>query len=128
MAITHTINLSLTGAAASLSGSLSATCDNEQHTEVALDASAADVQTLVAFTMAALKSFYYICDQNSVIKTNSSSAADNTFTIPANKPFVWNNAMLLDNPFTADVTKFYITNSAATAGTARIIIGSDGTP
>lgn len=128
MAITHTITSVLSGAAVGLSGSLSVESDFEQHPEVALDASAAEVEVSLVFPVAKLKSFFYICDQNTTLKTNSSGAPDDTFTIPANKPFPWNTAMLTDNPFAGDVAKVFITNNSAVPATAKIVTLSDGTP
>lgn len=128
MPITHSFNIALTGAAVSLTGALAATSDQEEHTAIELTSSAADVEATIAFAVADLKSFYYLCDQNTILKTNSSSAANDTFNIPANSPFVWNNKMLLDNPFGTDVTKVYVTNSSAVTTTAQVVIGRDGTP
>lgn len=128
MAITHTITTVLSGASVGLSGSFGVTSDREQYFDVALDASAIDVEAILDFEEADLKSFFYICDKDTTLKTNSTGSADDTFTIPANKPFLWNAVMLIDNPFTADVTHIYITNAEAEAGTARFAVLSDGTP
>lgn len=87
-----------------------------------------DVEVAVVFTMAQLIGISINSDKDVTLETNSSSAADDTFTIKAGKTFYWSKNTGVPNPFTANVTKFFFSNAGASAATVRIRILRDGTP
>lgn len=69
-----------------------------------------------------------VADKDCTVKTNSTSAPDDTLVLKANIPLTWITGDLADNKFlTADVTKWYVTTGAA-ATKLKILIGSDPTP
>ncbi len=69
-----------------------------------------------------------VADKDCTVKTNSTSAPDDTLALKANIPLTWITGDLADNKFlTADVTKWYVTTGAA-ATKLKILIGSDPTP
>lgn len=69
-----------------------------------------------------------VADKDTTVKTNSTSAPDDTLALKANVPLTWMTGDLADNKFlSADVTKWYVTTGAATTK-LKILIGSDATP
>jgi hypothetical protein len=80
-------------------------------TNVAQDC-AADVSTIVSLAISSTTA--------ATIKTNSSGTPDDTLTLVANKPIIWNTDMLatlgVACPLTVDITTgLFITNAAETA-------------
>lgn len=124
--ITATKNISTSGV--SLSGNVAVTVDAVDSIDVDFVGAVTDQQVVIAFTTSAIKSFYFLCDSPCIIETNSSSAAANTFTVPANTPFEWILGCLLANPFTTSVTTIYLTKAASGNHTAKIRVGRDATP
>lgn len=72
-----------------------------------------DIEHLIAVPYAQLKGLVLHATMACTVKTNSSSVADDTFTLEANKPIVWFTGGLAANPLTVDVTSIFITNAAA---------------
>lgn len=72
-----------------------------------------DVEHLIAVPYAQLKGLVLHATMACTVKTNSSSEADDTFTLEANKPIVWFAGGITDNPLTADVASLFVTNAAA---------------
>lgn len=128
MSFSHVLTISLSGGAVNLTGKQTVTADSKQSYDIPLTASQINAEVDADFDFANLVSVFIISDQNLTIKTNSSSAPDDTITVTANVPFVWNTAQAADNPFTANVTKFFLTNGAAVAARAQIEILCDSTP
>jgi hypothetical protein len=79
---------------------------------------------LVALTLdiSQLKSIYLVSTTAATIETNSSSAADDTITLAAGVPLVWQESTYHANPFSADVTAIYVTNAAATVLTGYFLV------
>lgn len=71
-----------------------------------------DVEHEIAFPYAKLKGLVLSSAVACTIKTNSSSAPDETFTLAAGRPIVWMNGDVSASPVTADVTSVFITNAA----------------
>lgn len=96
--------------------------------EFVIAADAEDLEVACPFVIADTSAIYIRFSQEMTIKTNSDSAPDDSFTLPANHPLVWDDTMVYDNPFTANVTKFFITNESGTQATGLIRIAQDVTP
>lgn len=81
-----------------------------------------DLAVAFALTIAKLKGFYMVSDVNMTVETNNGAAPDNTFTLLANQPVVWDISMAnwfpIADLFSANVTSLFITNT--TAGTLTI--------
>lgn len=75
-----------------------------------------------------LKSLVLICDQPVLVKTNSSTTPDDTFTLPADIPLIWVEGMFHEQPLTEDVTALYVTSQGEAAGTLRLFALQDPTP
>ena len=118
MSITHTITRSWQGqngtpispAAQSFSAS------EELNLDFSLGANTSNTQESLAFTKTLLQSiFVYSSAANITLKTNSSGAPQDTFTIVSGEPMVWDVNCALANPFAGNVTTAYFTNSTTTA-------------
>lgn len=92
--------------------------------EVAFDGTIAvsgtpNVEVDIAFAVTGeLKSLLLYSVQGMTIKTNSSSAPDDTIVLVAGVPLVWNTNDVAANPLTTDVTKLFFTNASATLTSA----------
>jgi hypothetical protein len=75
----------------------------------------------MSYLVANLKSIFILSDQNCTIKTNSSGSPQETITLVANVPFVWQYQSGVTVPFAGDVTAWYITNTPALNLKARIL-------
>jgi hypothetical protein len=63
------------------------------------------------------------------VKTNSTSAPDDTLTLtPAAPGFVWMEGMPFDNPLGTDVTDFYVTSTDTVDRNLKIYACADVTP
>lgn len=81
-------------------------------------------QQPLAFTKSLLQSIFIYSDEEDItIKTNSSSAPQDTLTIKAGEPFAWDINCGLPNPFAGNVTTAFFTNaeSAATNVSVRCL-------
>lgn len=130
MTISHTITISWDGGGTPISKASTISFGSE----INLDESIADSSTdlLVAFTLdvSALKSFFMVSDQAITVETNNGTTPDDTFTLAANVPIVWDVNSGAANPFASavDVTALYVTNSSGSAATLQIRCGYDPTP
>lgn len=83
---------------------------------------------VVAIDVSAVKSFFVVCSVDAILETNSSSAADDTISLVAGVPYVWNtdsyDAFLLGT----DVTSIFFTVAGATAGVVYLGYVADATP
>jgi hypothetical protein len=107
MALTHRTSTTVRSNA----GSVTAYTGTYTGTHVAQDC-AADVSTIVSLAISSTTA--------ATIKTNSSGSPDDTLTLVANKPIIWNTDMLatlgVACPLTVDITTgLFITNAAETA-------------
>lgn len=81
---------------------------------------ATHLQLELAFEVAKLKSFLAISDVDLTIKTNSSSAPQETLTVGPDNPIFWCSDTGPAAPFAGDVTKIFVTE--ANASDARLQI------
>lgn len=82
----------------------------------------------IAFTYADIKSVVILSDQVLTIKTNSTSAPDDTLVLAAGIPVEWQDDSIHANPFSADVTKIYVTNASGSSATLDFAVLNDATP
>ena len=108
----------------SVSKRIAITADAESNVSVSVPDSSTDLQVVLALDVSALKSIIIATDNDITVETNSGSSADDTFTILANNPLVWNSDCPLPNPFASavDVTDLYITNASGSAAAVEIRI------
>lgn len=82
----------------------------------------------IAIDVSELSSIMMLASANMTIETNSSSAPDNTYTLLANIPLIWQQSSGITNPVTTDVTKIYITKAGAGSWTFKLRCTQDGSP
>lgn len=129
MAYTHRMTSTFSRSGWSDQQIVDKTGTGEATVDEAIIAGGTNVLVNVAFAYATLKSVYLICDQGLTIKTNSSSAPDNTITLVAAQPMWWHDTIGSANPFTANVTKVYVTNASGTlVANFRLVALVDATP
>lgn len=91
-------------------------------------AGSSTTQIVIAIDVSAVKGFMVTTSVAATLKTNSSGSPDDTITLKANVPYVWNTDSYDTFLLTTDVTSIYFVVAGATAGTARIEVVSDATP
>jgi hypothetical protein len=105
------------------------TADGELTAEIAVPDSSTDLQATVAIDVSAMKSLFLLSDQDVTIETNSGSAADDTITLKAGIPLIWENVSgYYTNPLGTDVTDLYITNDSGSSATVTLRVLQDVTP
>lgn len=87
----------------------------------------------LAFTAAGLGLFWFVSDQDGILRTNdgaSTEAADDEFAIEAGKPLRWYDGcgLPIAKMFSADVTALFFVNASGEAAALRIRGVADATP
>lgn len=127
MAITHSITVNFTDGTSTVRRSVSqsfsaASCLNET-----VNTGETNKECKFICESTSLKSFYISSTQDVTVKTNSSGAPQETFTLLANKPQYWQTGMGTA-PIAGDVTTTFVTNASGTAADIIIFAGWDATP
>lgn len=120
----HNIEIAADGERVSFTKTASA----EANLEESISADQTDTEYAIAIDVSALKSLYIHCDTAITIETNSGSVPDDTLTIVANRPVVWEDDSPLTNPLGTDVTSIFVTETASAAGTLTIKTLQDASP
>jgi len=130
MAKQHDINMSWAEGARGGTYSTSYTGDASDSRAITVPASTTDMLVNVAIDFSQIKSLILACDFAITIETNDSAAPDDTITLVANVPLVWNADAYFANPITVDVTKIYLTTGAigAVDATFTMELIHDSTP
>lgn len=126
--MTHTLTLAWTRNGETISKSVNLVVEGEQNLDVTVPASTSDVQVQANITVARLAHVFISTDQTITLETNSPSAPAQSFTITAEKPFLWYTGCGWPNPLTTDITALYLTRAAANAAAVKIRYGYDATP
>lgn len=121
MAFTHQVQRNVYSNTLSISTTESLEGEVEAAISQDINASAANVEILVALDVSKLQSVVIKASQDCTVKTNSSGAPDDTLTIEANVPYVWTINSYDANLITADVSKVFVTNLAAVAMTFQLL-------
>lgn len=117
MSITHTITYGWSGGSGpSISQAVNLTGSEELNFSFSLAGNTTNQQEALAFTKTLLQSIFIYSDtQDITIKTNSTGSPQDTITVLAGDPFVWQADSGITNPFGGNVTTAYFTNAAGTA-------------
>lgn len=102
--------------------------DGEQPRKVTANGGTTNQQILIAFTLTNLKSILITATGTCTLKTNSTSAPDDTFALDSDSGVVWNNQMAAAIPFAANVTTMYLTVPSGDPVTVEIDALFDSTP
>lgn len=109
----------------SITGNATATAEAIDKRSVTLAEDATNVEILQTLDVSEVKGLVLLCSADATLKTNSTSAPDDTINLTAGRAVSWLTGQGV-NPLTADVTKFYAT--CADGGTLQMWFLSDPTP
>lgn len=122
--LTHTVSEDSGKVVGGITTTISGTSRNYSEKNVA--ASQTNAQFDVEIDVANAKLISIVSDANCTIKTNNSSTPDDTLTLVANKPLVWDEtqtkdaAAAIEKFLSEDVTTLYVTTGAIGAAGATI--------
>lgn len=102
--------------------------DGSDSREITIAIGASDYEVVIAIDFSELKSLFIAADQDLTLETNSGAVPDDTISLKADAPMVWNEDSYFSNPFTADVTSIFVTNASGVATTLIIEVVQDATP
>lgn len=130
MALTHRVTTSVrsnAGTVSSVTGTFTGTGEVNIEETIALGT---DTLVVLAVDVSEIVSMAIVSSTAMTIETNSATVPDDTITLVANKPLIWNTDILATLgtacPLTTDVTAFYCTNAAEAELSVYILM--DATP
>lgn len=96
-----------------VSTSITLTANSQQNTDLLVNANS-EVRANVSIIKADIQSLLLFCDQSITLKTNSSSAPQDTLNVQANVPYVWtvNTASIFACPFSNNVSAIFVNTAA----------------
>ena len=121
MSFTHQVQRNVYSNALNVATSETLEGDVEAAVSQDIDASAVNIEILVALDVSKLQSVVIKSSQDCTVKTNSSGSPDDTLTLVANVPYVWTINSYDASLITADVSKIFVTNGAAVAMTFQLL-------
>ena len=128
---THRRTITYADASLNLSTYREVQGEQESRIQVAVPGGTSEKQIDLVIESSTIKGFYMCADKAMTVKTNSTSAPDQTFNLEANIPVHFLTGSGETCPITADVTKLYVSNAGeagAGDGTITVDILSDPTP
>lgn len=87
-----------------------------------------DKEIVIAIDVSAVTSFVLLSTQDVTIETNDGSSPDDTISLKANVPYIWNEDSYDSFLLTADVTSIFVTNASGAAATIHCFQICDATP
>lgn len=97
-----------------------------------LDESIPDSSTdlLVAFSLdvSAIKSIYILSDKAMTLETNNGTTPDDTISLLAGVPYIWNTDSYDTNKLTTDITALYMTTGSVGVAQFQLEVVTDPTP
>jgi hypothetical protein len=116
MSVAHVYNLSMSvGGANKVLTTWTRTEELETNYDNDALAIGTDVAIGVALDISQIRSLVIVCDVAATIKTNSSGAPQETLTLVAGIPLVWEASApgaTIGDYFAGDITNMYVTNAA----------------
>jgi hypothetical protein len=126
--MTHTLTRGFARTGESITNTVSQTAASEVNVDESIANGATNVAVTWAVDQSELKLLYIVSDKALTLKTNSSSAPDDTITLAANQPVEWCASDSATCPLSADVTLLYVTNSSGASAALTIRALQDPTP
>lgn len=116
MSIQHTISYAFNGQA-NLTYSVTETGNTEENLDISIPASTTNqLVPFIVKTLANLQSFFMVSDGALTVKADSSGTPEETFTLAAGQPVVYQAGTGQSNPFTSTLdTGLYVTNNGTAA-------------
>jgi hypothetical protein len=128
MSIQHAITIQWEQGNNSLSQRDTFTGEAEANVSVSVPDSSTDFEVTLGIDVSEIKSIIIASDQNITVETNDGTTPDDTFTIEANNPLIWNVDSPAATPFSADITALFVTNASGAAATFNVRCLVDATP
>ena len=128
MAFNHSITRRIVTTGGSRQATKELSADGEQRVDVAVNDQETDKQVEFDILIANLESIFILATVDMTIKTNSSSAPDETLNIKADQPYVWHTDCYFANLLATNITALYVTNSSGENGVLKIEAIHDVTP
>jgi hypothetical protein len=129
MALTHKVGVVYSSDAGTITNTTDTyTADGESQYDGTIATGVTHGEIDIAVDVSAIKSMVMYSTQALTVKTNSTSAPDDTISLAASKQLVWTIDRLEACPLTADVTKFYVTNASGSSATVKFRFLVDVTP
>jgi len=117
MAFTHTTGITYKSDAGTITSTTEVfTGDGEADYDGIIPAGAVNLEIDVPVTVANIRSMVLFAATLMTVKTNSTSAPDDTLNINAGTQIVWNTNHSEPCPLTVNVVKFYVSNPGSVAG------------
>ena len=129
MSVSHTIKTTYSrGTGPQIVSTSQIAAEGDDYINLDVAAASTNLQIDLAIVRARLKSIMITVTSALTLKTNSTSAPDNTFALLADKPLIWNVDSLTADPFGADVTTIYVTTPSGPSVNLQIVTLFDRTP
>lgn len=117
--VTHNFSRGWSNAGA-ISKTVAISAGAEYNIDESIPASTTDQLVAFVLDVSQLKGIFMVSDYAVTVETNSGSTAANTFTLPANTPYMWvlGDAAMRDTAgavVTTDITALYVTNGASSS-------------
>lgn len=128
MSFTHTLTQQVAAPGRTLTRSLDLTGDHQQSLSVAVPDEAEDQEVAISIDQSQIKSLYLVSDQDVTIETNNGTTPDDTISLLAGQPLVWQADDYYACPITVDVTSLFITNASGSSATVELELLVDATP
>jgi hypothetical protein len=121
MSFTHTLTQGYaTNVGTVATATLSFTGDAEDDLDVAVPASTTNQTYAMTINKTAVQSMLIYCDQSATIKTNSATSPQDTISLSAGVPVIWNTSSGATEPISGNVTSLYVTNSNSVTANLKI--------
>lgn len=128
MAFTHNVVRTYQTSGGNLSNTVSQSADAEEARSLSVAVASPDTEVAISILYAGLKSIYISSSLALTVETNSSSAPDDTLSVPAGGALVWTAQDGTANPLTANVTKVFLTATGSGSSAVEIRVLQDSTP
>lgn len=128
MSFIHTIKQSVASATGTVETSNSYSGSSIVEVVESIAIAAADFAINIAIDVSAVKSIFILSDQDLTLETNDGTTPDDTITLKANVPYIWNADSYDVFLLTTDVTQLLLTNASGVIASLRVIVSQDSTP
>lgn len=128
MSFTHTVTNAIRTPSGTLTKSLTYSASGEANASESVANGQTDFDIVIAIAVAEVESFEIVSSQDVLVQTNDGGSPDDSLTLEAGVPYIWNTNSYEAFALTADVTVFYITNASGSTAQVEIRCIQDATP
>ena len=128
MAITHSVTYTYTWGGTQTRKAVDISADGDDNRIISVPSPSTNLLVALVIDISQLKAFFMVADAALTVKTNSSGAPQETFTLVADQPIIWTSVSGVAIPFAGDVTALYVTQAGSlSTATLEIHILVDAT-